>query len=89
MSGAGTDRPNRIPWPPLLYGGAILIAMALQRLLPLPDPAPDGALAGWIGSFGWALLAVTGIGLVAFTVPTIMNVEHNHRQAQAAVESIG
>lgn len=32
------DRPNRIPWPPLLYGGAALIALGLHYLVPLPWP---------------------------------------------------
>ena len=30
------DKPNSIPWPPLLFGVAIIIAWLLQRNTPLP-----------------------------------------------------
>jgi protein-S-isoprenylcysteine O-methyltransferase Ste14 len=33
------DRPNRIPWPPLIYGGLALLALALHWNVPLPWPA--------------------------------------------------
>jgi protein-S-isoprenylcysteine O-methyltransferase Ste14 len=32
------DRPNRIPWPPLLYAGLALLALLLHRVAPLPWP---------------------------------------------------
>jgi protein-S-isoprenylcysteine O-methyltransferase Ste14 len=32
------QRPNVVPWPPLLYGGFAILAVALHRLLPLPWP---------------------------------------------------
>ncbi len=32
------DRPNRIPWPPLIYGGLALAAIALHWIAPLPWP---------------------------------------------------
>lgn len=32
------DRPNRIPWPPLIYGGLVLLALGLHWVLPLPWP---------------------------------------------------
>lgn len=89
MIDAATDRPNRIPWPPLLYGGAILVAMALQRLLPLPYPAADGALAGWLGPLGWALLAA-GAGFDLSAMATMARARANilpHRAATALVES--
>lgn len=44
MTGAYDDKPNRIPWPPLLYSGAILIAVALHFTVPLgwfPHPFSD------------------------------------------------
>jgi protein-S-isoprenylcysteine O-methyltransferase Ste14 len=49
------DRPNTIPWPPILFAGAALIALGLQWLVPLPWPG--GAVA--------AALAMLGIFLVA------------------------
>lgn len=32
------DRPNRIPWPPLIFGGLALFALGLHWLVPLPWP---------------------------------------------------
>jgi len=32
------DRPNSLPWPPILFAGSALIALGLQALLPLPWP---------------------------------------------------
>lgn len=86
---ASTDRPNSFPWPPVLYGAAILAAMALQRLLPLPYPEPDGALAGWLGPVGWALVAV-GAGFDISAMATMARARANilpHRAATALVES--
>lgn len=83
------DRPNSFPWPPVLYGAAILAAMALQRLLPLPYPAPDGPLAGWLCPVGWALLVV-GAGFDLSAMATMARARANilpHRAATALVES--
>lgn len=54
------DRPNTIPWPPILYAGAVLIALGLQFLLPLPWPG--GALAAVLAMAG-VFLAAAGIAL--------------------------
>jgi len=32
------DRPNRIPWPPLIYGGLALAGFGLHWIAPLPWP---------------------------------------------------
>ncbi len=45
------EKPNRIPWPPLLYGGCAILAMLLQSYAPLPWPLP----AAWSAS-----LAIVG-----------------------------
>lgn len=59
------DRPNVIPWPPILFLGALALAYLLSRELPLLLPGP-GALfvpVGWlliVASLGfmlWAFLA--------------------------------
>lgn len=49
------DRPNTIPWPPILFAGAALIALGLQWLVPLP----------WPGGAAAAALAMAGLFLVA------------------------
>ena len=45
------DRPNRIPWPPILLVATLAFAIALQWLAPLP----------WI--YGFAALEATALGL--------------------------
>jgi protein-S-isoprenylcysteine O-methyltransferase Ste14 len=42
------DRPNRIPWPPMIYGGLALLALALHWAVPLgwPEGAARIVLAG-------------------------------------------
>ncbi|MCO5163750.1 MAG: isoprenylcysteine carboxylmethyltransferase family protein [Mesorhizobium sp.] len=50
-----SDRPNRFPWPPVIYVAAIAIALILGYLVPLPwlpSPASDLLFA-----FGWLLVA--------------------------------
>lgn len=54
------DRPNTVPWPPLLYGGAALAALGLHWLVPLPWPG--GAMAAALAMAGLFLVAV-GIAL--------------------------
>jgi protein-S-isoprenylcysteine O-methyltransferase Ste14 len=56
------DRPNTIPWPPLLYAAALAGAYLLQWLIPLP-----GLLRPPVAEFlGWPLV-ISGIcfGLAA------------------------
>jgi protein-S-isoprenylcysteine O-methyltransferase Ste14 len=58
-------RPNRLPWPPMIYGAAAAFAWGLERLLPFR--AFDSAL-GWLPVWiGWALIALAlAIDLAAF-----------------------
>lgn len=48
------DRPNTIPWPPLLYAGTALVAIGLNVLAPLP----------WPGGTAATVLAAAGLALV-------------------------
>lgn len=49
-------RPNRLPWPPLLYGAALLIGLGMQAVVPitwpplLPELAIHGAGIGLAGA---------------------------------------
>jgi protein-S-isoprenylcysteine O-methyltransferase Ste14 len=58
-----SDRPNRIPWPPILAAGWFLIGLASHWLLPafgpLPGQRPAGAglIIGGVGLIGWAFAA--------------------------------
>ena len=54
------DRPNRIPWPPLLYGGMALIALGLHLVAPLPWP--EGPVRMVLAAVGLCL-ACAGVAL--------------------------
>jgi protein-S-isoprenylcysteine O-methyltransferase Ste14 len=56
------DRPNRIPWPPLIYLAAALIAYVLHRLVPLP----------WVPGVLQAVLYWTGLLLLGAAIATEM-----------------
>lgn len=70
--GAGMDaaaaRPNRIPWPPLLYGAALAIGAALGWLVPLGWPQ---GLAGDALRVAGAGLAVLGLSLDLWSLATL------------------
>ncbi|MFO1132625.1 MAG: isoprenylcysteine carboxylmethyltransferase family protein [Hyphomicrobiales bacterium] len=55
-----TERPNTLPWPPVLFAGAALIALGLQVLFPLPWPG--GAWAAALAMLG-LFLAAAGLAL--------------------------
>jgi len=48
------DRPNRIPWPPIVYAAVLLGAWLLQRFVPLPASMPRDFP---INLIGWLLFA--------------------------------
>ena len=52
------DRPNRIPWPPLIYLGALLVGGGLQFVLPFRNLDAVLALAP-----AWAGVAAMFLGL--------------------------
>jgi protein-S-isoprenylcysteine O-methyltransferase Ste14 len=52
------DRPNRIPWPPLIYGGLALSAVALHWIVPLP----------WPGGVFMIVLAAAGLCLACAAI---------------------
>jgi protein-S-isoprenylcysteine O-methyltransferase Ste14 len=53
------DRPNVIPWPPILFLGALALANLLSSVLPVPFPGPRWLLV----PVGWLLVAI-GLGLM-------------------------
>ena len=65
MSTEAASRPSAIPWPPILFAGAIAAALLLGRAFPLVWPGLDDAGARVVGyAFGLAGLALTAWGLV-------------------------
>ena len=62
-------KPLRYPWPPLIYGGAITLALAAERLVaPMPLVLPSPVLLP-IAGFALALFAVS---LDIWAVKTLM-----------------
>lgn len=82
-----SDKPNAVPWPPVLYGAAIIVAIVLGRLAPvgLPSPGFIGELfAFWIG----LSLLLAGAGLDGSAMWTMVRARANilpHRAATALV----
>lgn len=71
--------PNRLPWPPLLYGGALVAGAVLEVLLPTTVPLP--AALGW-------MLAAVGAGFHLSAVATMWRARTNilpHRAADSLV----
>lgn len=62
------DRPNTLPWPPLIYVGAAAIAVLLHWLWPLPW-LPEPA-RGILFAIGW--LAVAGAIAIYFAAMSAM-----------------
>lgn len=57
---AAMDRPNRFPWPPVVYVGAIAAAIVLGVAVPLPFVT--GPLGEFLFALGW-LVAAGGVAI--------------------------
>jgi protein-S-isoprenylcysteine O-methyltransferase Ste14 len=81
------DRPNRIPWPPIIYAGIVVAAIILQYVFP-PDVFPSGlALPLAVRLIGAAAM-VAGIALDVSAMVTMHRHHANiqpHRAATALV----
>src|SRR5262245_23499190 len=65
MSTDAESRPSAIPWPPILFAGAIVAALVLGRILPLAWPGLNDVGAQVVGyAFGLAGLALSSWGLL-------------------------
>ncbi len=60
------ERPNRFPWPPVLYLAAAVIALALHIMWPLPWLVPP--LSDLLFAIGWLLV----LGAVALDVGAML-----------------
>jgi protein-S-isoprenylcysteine O-methyltransferase Ste14 len=75
-------RPNRIPWPPLIYAGAALAAFAIGLGLPLPIGA-----TGWLRSAGWVVMAA-GLGLDLWAMGVMVRARTNILPNRAAARLV-
>ena len=76
--------PSRVPWPPLLLGGIVAMAIALDRWYPIPWPGLDDLPARLVGF----AIGVGGIGLAAWAAWTMHRAKTNilpHRPADNLV----
>lgn len=84
-----TDRPNSFPWPPVLYGVAILCAIALQQVVPLSHRLEGAWIERTLRLVGCFLLLVGAVFDISAMV-TMARARANilpHRAATALVES--
>ncbi|MCZ8146381.1 MAG: isoprenylcysteine carboxylmethyltransferase family protein [Roseomonas sp.] len=75
--------PNRIPWPPILFGAAAIAAVVLGMMVPGPEwlRAPVWAVLGWV-------LLLAGLALDIAAMATMSRQRANilpHRAATALV----
>jgi protein-S-isoprenylcysteine O-methyltransferase Ste14 len=50
-----TARPNRLPWPPMIFSAALVIGVLLNVFVPLGWPGQP--LAGVLSAAGWLMIA--------------------------------
>jgi protein-S-isoprenylcysteine O-methyltransferase Ste14 len=66
MAAKSDDRPNTIPWPPIIYAAALAVTFLLQCLIPIRPIAhpPASNLIGW-PMFVWGIL-IAVVALMGF-----------------------
>jgi protein-S-isoprenylcysteine O-methyltransferase Ste14 len=80
------DRPNTVPWPPMIFAGAVVAAVILGYVFPLGGAIPSGIAARIIGG----LLLLAGIGFDVAAMREMRRHRANilpHRAATALVTS--
>ena len=78
MSDAWHDRPNRIPWPPIIFAGIVVAAVLLHAVFPLGDTLPPALRL--IG----AILMLVGIVLDVSAMVTMHRYRANIQPHRAA-----
>lgn len=70
------DRPNRLPWPPMIYVAAAALAVVLNWLVPLPwIPGPLGEFlfaVGWLVAAGALAIDIAAMRAMRRARTTIM-----------------
>jgi protein-S-isoprenylcysteine O-methyltransferase Ste14 len=77
-----TDTPNRLPWPPIIFGGLVVAGILFQVTAPLPISADTF----WVG----VALLVVGLGLDLWAMVAMARARTNilpHRAADNLVTS--
>jgi protein-S-isoprenylcysteine O-methyltransferase Ste14 len=77
------SRPNKIPWPPLIFLAMTAAAFFLELRIALPF-----GMSGWLRLIGWAFV-VAGVGLDVWAMTTMLRARTNilpNRAADRLVE---
>ncbi|WP_238122335.1 MULTISPECIES: methyltransferase family protein [unclassified Xanthobacter] len=85
MPDHAATRPNRLPWPPLIYGAALVAGLGLQAFVPVGWPA---AVIGWPLRGTGVLVAAAGLGFDFWALHTLRRAHTNilpHRAADHLV----
>nr|WP_294543510.1 isoprenylcysteine carboxylmethyltransferase family protein [uncultured Rhodopila sp.] len=80
------DRPNTVPWPPIIFAGAVAAAVILGHVYPLGGVLPSGTALRCVG----AVILFTGIGFDVAAMREMRRHRANilpHRAATALVTS--
>lgn len=80
------DRPNTLPWPPLIYAGSAVLAVVMGYQIPLAGLMPDGTIIYVVGG----MLILAGLTLDVAAMATMYRHRANilpHRAATALVTS--
>lgn len=85
MDASHNERPNRIPWPPIIYLIAIIAAVVLSYTIPLPWlPSPFSDIATAAG----VLMAIAAIAVDVMAIRTLKSANTTvmpHRASQHLV----
>ncbi|MEM1045010.1 MAG: isoprenylcysteine carboxylmethyltransferase family protein [Pseudomonadota bacterium] len=80
------ERPNAIPWPPILFFSAFFGALALETAVGTPFEVPEAA-TGPVRFVGFAL-AATGCGLMGWALATMARRNANILPNRAATQLV-
>jgi protein-S-isoprenylcysteine O-methyltransferase Ste14 len=76
------DRPNTVPWPPIIYLGAALVGVLAQRVTPLPW------FGGEVAKVMGAILAIAAVSIDLATFATFRKHKTTIMPNQAATNLI-
>jgi protein-S-isoprenylcysteine O-methyltransferase Ste14 len=74
MSDPAAERPNVVPWPPLLYAAGLIAPWLLQWAVPLPLLLLEEPFDAIQAGVGWGILAA-GCTMAWFAIRSFMGVD--------------
>lgn len=86
MSPSTRDRPNDVPWPPIIYLVAGIIAYAMSQAF--PGFMVFAAISGENGLVPGLLISGVGLGLIAWAILTMVRYKANIAPNRAATRLV-